>query len=371
MKSIRFWLFIALLGIWACSTDDGSSSNDDDDNSVTFDRKAMLTNWADNLIIPAYEDFAVRLNTMQSAYAAFSTDANEANLTTLRTAWLEAYKSWQYVSMYEIGPAETANYRMQMNTYPTDTDAIDQFTTSGSYDLAAEANFDAKGFPALDYLLNGMAATNAEIIASFDTNTRNLTSDIIDDMIALTTTVVNGWKGTYRDEFVNNSGASATASTDRFVNDYIYYFEKYLRAGKMGIPIGAFTGTPAPQTLEAYYSPQNSKILFLAGLTASQDFFNGKHFGSSAKGESLASYLVALNSVKDGDELNEIINAQFDTARSYVSALGTFKDEIENNASPTDMLLAYDEVQRIIPLLKVDMVSAMSISIDYVDADGD
>jgi hypothetical protein len=35
------------------------------------------------------------------------------------------------------------------------------------------------------------------------------------------------------------------------------------------------------------------------------------------------------------------------------------------------MLLAYDEVQRAVPLLKVDMVSAMSINIDFVDADGD
>ncbi len=54
-----------------------------------------------------------------------------------------------------------------------------------------------------------------------------------------------------------------------------------------------------------------------------------------------------------------------------VSTLDSFRIEIENNNPATDMLLAYDEVQRIVPLLKVDMVSAMSISIDFVDADGD
>ena len=35
------------------------------------------------------------------------------------------------------------------------------------------------------------------------------------------------------------------------------------------------------------------------------------------------------------------------------------------------MLEAYDELQRAVVLLKVDMIQAMNISIDYVDADGD
>ena len=54
-----------------------------------------------------------------------------------------------------------------------------------------------------------------------------------------------------------------------------------------------------------------------------------------------------------------------------VEALDPFLEEIENNNPPTDMLLAYDAVQLVVPLFKVDMVSAMSISIDFVDADGD
>ena len=62
---------------------------------------------------------------------------------------------------------------------------------------------------------------------------------------------------------------------------------------------------------------------------------------------------------------------RLDLAREMVTSLGAFKSEIEENTPPTDMLMAYDEVQRVVPLLKVDMVSAMSIAIDFVDADGD
>ena len=139
----------------------------------------------------------------------------------------------------------------------------------------------------------------------------------------------------------------------------------------MGIPLGVFTGTVAPQTIEAYYSEGLSNELFLEGLDAVQGFFNGKHFGSAQTGESLASYLQNLNTLKDEEALDELINVQFNTARDMVSALGAFKTEIEDNDSPTAMFLAYDEVQKAVALLKVDMVSAMSISIDFVDADGD
>ena len=139
----------------------------------------------------------------------------------------------------------------------------------------------------------------------------------------------------------------------------------------MGIPLGVFSGTPLPQNVEAYYEREISNELFLEGLSAVQDFFNGKHFGASASGESLASYLDALNKVKNGEDLSAIINTQFNEARTLVSGLSSFRSEIENNTPPTEMSLAYDAVQKAVPMLKVDMVSAMSISIDFVDADGD
>ncbi len=373
----RLFLFpIMILFIWACSTDAERKEGADFDDAVSFDRSAMLINWADNIIIPSYEAFENDLNSFNIAFGDFSADPTAANLVTLRASWLEAYKSWQKVSMFEIGTAETVGLRLNLNTYPTDVGVLEQFVASGSYDFTLPSNRDVKGFPALDYLINGLAATDAEIVAVYATGTNKdayLTyfKDVLDDMVSLTSQVRSDWNNTYRDTFVSNDGASSTASVDRFVNDYIFYYEKFLRAGKMGIPLGVFSGTAKPNTIEAYYKADISKELFLEGLDAVQDFFNGRHYGSATTGESLATYLQALNTVKEGEQLDVLINQQLNTARNAVSALGTFRDEIENNSSPTNMLLAYDEVQRLVPLFKVDMVSAMSIGIDFVDADGD
>lgn len=386
MKGKWYYAFVAILVIWACSSDssnptpgtddDGMGGGTDDEVPVTFDRGAMLTNWADNIIIPSYQAFQTDLAALQTAFETFESDKSEINLQAFRQAWEAAYITWQKVSMFEIGPAESAGYRLNMNTYPADTDLINDHITTGTYDLTLPSNRDSKGFPALDYLLNGLAADDTALLdlwtngAEAD-NTMAFITAMLADMTALTNTVVGDWEGSYRNTFVSNDGSSATASVDRYVNDFIFYYEKFLRAGKMGIPLGVFSGTPAPNTIEVFYKPELSKTMFLTGMDAVQDFFNGKHFGSATTGESLASYLGALNTLKDGADLAEVINDQMNEARDLVNGLGTFRDEIENNTPPTNMLLAYDEVQRVVPLFKVDMVSAMSISIDFVDADGD
>ena len=161
----KFWhaLLIVALVAWACSSDN-SDEETEDPISVTFDRGAMLTNWADNIIIPAYTAFQSNLSNLNATYTIFSTDKTVDNLVAFRTAWAEAYASWQTVSMFEIGPAEAVGYRLNMNTYPTDTDLVNSNISSGDYDLLLPSNRDAKGFPALDYLLNGLEDNDTALV---------------------------------------------------------------------------------------------------------------------------------------------------------------------------------------------------------------
>lgn len=374
MKKKVLFLAIVTLIFWACSSD-GNDSDPDPIDPIEFDRNALLVNITDNIIIPGYKDFDQKLEALKVSFEAFSADPTTTTLNTVKDSWFTAYKTWQQVSMCEIGPAETLDYRLNMNIYPADNEKIEGYISSGDYNLALASNRDAKGFPALDYLFHGLADTEetlVEIYAGAD-GSKYLTyvAALLDDMETMTKTVLAEWENGYGTTFVANDGASATASVDRFVNDYIFYFEKFLRAGKMGIPLGVFSGTPSVEHLEAFYSGGNSKALFLEGLLAIQNLFNGKHYDGQGEGPGLASYLDVLNTVKDGEDLAQAINDQINTARTAVEGLGNFKDEIENNTPPESMLNAYDEVQRVVPLLKVDMVSAMNIHIDFVDADGD
>ncbi len=376
-----FILAFLLIALGGCSSDDGTTGGSqgdetptDDPKPVSFERSTLLVNWADNIIVPSYEAFASELEVLQGTFEAFRSDASTDNLVAFRAAWLSSYLAWQRVSMFEIGPAESAGFRLNINTYPVDAEKVTA-NMNGTSDLALPSNRDAKGFPALDYLINGLADTDEAIVSKYNEADREqllaYTDKVITDMVGLTGTVLSEWNNGYRNTFVSNDGASATASVDRFVNDFIFYYEKFLRAGKMGIPLGVFSGSTLPDRVEAFHEGTISNTLFLEGLSAVQDFFNGKHFGSNETGESLATYLEALNSVKGGESLTDLINIQFNKAKESVASLRPFKEELMENTVPAEMGNAYDEVQRAIPLLKVDMVSAMSISIDFVDADGD
>jgi hypothetical protein len=122
--------------------------------------------------------------------------------------------------------------------------------------------------------------------------------------------------------------------------------------------------------VEAFYKKDISKELLLEAINASRDFFNGKSFDGNSTGQSFKTYLDYLNTIKNGENLSALINNQFEVAKTKANELnGNLAQQVETDNSK--MLATYDELQRIVILLKVDMIQALDVSIDYVDADGD
>ncbi|NRA92693.1 MAG: imelysin family protein, partial [Psychroserpens sp.] len=321
MKKI-FIPFIAISLVFACSSSDSDSDNGGQD---TFNRQAMLSNWADNIIVPAIQGFSSSLDQMVSAKNDFIANPDQTTLTNLRTSWLSAYSNWQYVEIFNIGPAESINYAFQMNIYPTNVQDIQNNIANGNYDLTSVNNNDAVGFPAVDYLLYGIADNDSDILNAFtsDANANGNTqylSDVIDQMQTLTNTVLTNWTTNYKDVFAANTGNTATSSTNLIANDFIFYYEKGLRANKIGIPAGVFSTTPFSDKVEAFYNQEVSKMLALTALDAVQDFFNGRTYNSNQTAESFKSYLDFLNTIKNGEDLSTLINAQFNEARTKIQA---------------------------------------------------
>jgi len=369
MKKFAVFILTIIL-FWGC-TDNGPSGPSPDD----FDREAILENWADNLIIPAFTNFNETTEQLHTSAEAFTADPSQQNLETLRESWESSYLAFQHVSMFEMGLAMDIRYRDYLNIYPTDSEEIENSIQSGNYNLELPSLTDSQGFPALDYLLHGLGESDDEILSYYTTdgnaeNYRTYLTDLTERIDNLTAQVLDNWTSVYRDEFVNDSGNGANSSLDMMVNDYIYYYEKNLRAGKIGIPAGVFSGSPLSSHVEAYYSKGFSKELFNEALIASINFFNGYHFNSDTDGQSLDDYLDYLNTMKDGEDLTELINSQFEMARNEAEALDPdFAAQVETDNSL--MLSTYDELQKNVVNMKVDMLQALNINVDYVDSDGD
>ncbi|MDW7695905.1 imelysin family protein [Flammeovirgaceae bacterium SG7u.111] len=371
MRKASTLLLICIIPFF-CTLFSCSEKKAEEPEKDNFDRQAMLTNWADNIIIPAYEAYVVTTADLVAAKDAFVNEPSETKLQTLKATWLSAYTAWQKVSMFEIGKAEELTLRDYTNIFPTNAAEIDANLQSGTWNLALPSTRVQQGFPALDYLLHGLAATEAETTTLFSTNEnhRNYLSDVTDRIHSLADQVLKDWKGGYREAFIAESGSSANSSVNKLVNDYLFYYEKFLRAGKIGIPAGVFSNQPLSDNVEAFYNKDVSKSLFITSLQASYDFFLGKHFSGGSTGESLKSYLDFLNTITNGESLSKEISSKFENALSKGNLLGdNLYQEVETNNQA--MLATYDALQEIVILMKVDMFQALNIKVDYVDADGD
>ncbi|MEC8615855.1 MAG: imelysin family protein [Bacteroidota bacterium] len=367
----------------SATTDGNSSSSDDEttsedssssDNfeSQTFDRKALLTNWANNIIIPLYENFNTNLTALSDEITKFNETPNLDNLKLVREKWLDAYKSWQHVEMFNLGKAEETYFQSKMNVYPSDKERIERNLTNETYNLDNPNNNDAQGFPALDYMLYGSDESDEKIVDKYLLENKKYNtylSSLIDKMVSNTSVVVNDWNQN-KDTYINSTENTSTSSINKITNDFIYYYEKLFRANKIGIPAGVFSGSKLPDRVEGYYSKIYSKDLALEAMSAIENFFVGKKYNSEEKGESLESYLNFLNSEKNGTSLSESITDQFKVAKETIDKLNNdFASQV--NEDNNKMLVAYDEIQKGVVFMKTDMLQSLSISVDYVDADGD
>lgn len=353
--------------LWSC-TDDESGVPGGEDNS--FDRREMLIHWADNIIIPAYRHYHHTLLTLNAEIDSFGTVPDTASLQQVRAGWEAAYIAWQQVSLFEIGRAERLSMRSFTNTYPADPQKIENATAEENATLSLPSTRTQQGFPAIDYLINN--GTDEGIVKQYTESTlrQKYLTTLAEKLLGMATEVLNDWEGTYRDTFVSNAGSDAGNSVNKLANDFLFYYEKNLRAGKVGIPAGRFSNNTLPNQVESLYRPQLSKTLLLTALTAVSDFFNGVPFGEGSEGIGFDDYINYLETTDADGSLSTMINQQFGSAKT---ALGMLRDnlKLQIETDNTKMLELYDELQKNVILIKTDMFSKLSIRVDFTDADGD
>jgi predicted lipoprotein len=356
----------------ACQKD----KTDDKGSTSGYDRKAMLTNYADNYIIPAYAEEMNAVVAMQTAIKAFAMQPNATTLATAREKWLTAYQSWQKVAMFELGPAEGVSLLQFVNTHPCTPSKIQNNISTSSYNLASIGSGDEQGFAAIDYLINGLASTDQVIIDNYSVmagavNRGSYLTALADRLVTLLGGVQQQWNGDYRNTFVNATGTDVSSSTSKLVNSYVLYYERFLRSGKIGLPVGAMTGFSKPELMECYYSPQNSRGMADIGMAAMIKVFKGESFSNTTSGPSMYQYMVTLgNKDNSGTLIADVIVKEMNEAAQAVHGLDADL-KLEFMVSRPKVLQAYQQMQEVVPLIKVDMVSAMGISITYVDNDGD
>lgn len=363
-------LIILAISLHSCQNNDGPK------DGTTLDQTAFLTNIGENLILKGYEELEGKAAALAQSADNFAEDANADNLNDLRTKWIDAYYSWQKVAFYNFGPAET-NGILTINYYPADVDQITENISSGTYNLATAANISSKGFPALDYLLFGIEESDEDIVAYFASteNARTYMVDLAQNIYSLAEEVFNNWSpggSNYLATFVANKGTNSGSGLSQLVNAWSQYIEVHVRNAKIGIPNGNSVATsqkfdPLPDRTEAYYSKIYTKELLETTNTALKDFYLGKR-GDGTDGVGIHDMLIELNA-QNGTLANDYRDLFIDVESQLDAIDGTWIDALTDNGAEVTEI--FNNYKAIVALLKVDIVSALSISITYADNDGD
>ncbi len=366
-KLVGVLLFGVLLFSTSCERTTG--------NSDTWNRSTMLQHWADDIIIPAWNNFSVASTEAVLAADTFSLKLDASSLETLRFKYQVAYRSWQKVSLFEIGPGEQRNIRLRCNTYPTDTSEIkinvNQLHLGNEPNLLLPSTFTQQGFPALDYLLYSKGSV-ADQLNYLSTQPGAVTymKFLFSSINNLANEVYTEWSTDYRTTFLEGNGSSASASVNKMANDFIFHYEKELRAGKVGIPAGIFSSNTLPHSIESLFNPGFSKELFQTSFDAHVAFFNGTSYDGLSDGPSFSKYLDHLGATENGQPLSDAVNQQFEASQTALNGVTeSFKATVETDNFT--MLGLYDELQRNTIRIKTDVMQILNVKIDYVDADGD
>ena len=84
IKKIFSSSFVLILLIFSCNSD-----SDDNSSEVWEQKSEMLTNWADNFIIPYYTTLTNKLENLEASANTFTSSRNQQNLENLRNSFLK------------------------------------------------------------------------------------------------------------------------------------------------------------------------------------------------------------------------------------------------------------------------------------------
>lgn len=368
MNKMRIAIVSILLMLFYMSCSKKSNTKDDQ-MPDGFDKTAMLTNYADQLIIPAYEQMQQKLALLQTSVDVFLVTPNATTQTALKAVFKDTYLQVERISVLEFGPSKNNSFIGFINTLPantmkkvgekTDLAIMEENIASGNWNLVQNSAIHQQGFPALDYLFFANDAV-AKFADAGSANRKKYVQDVLNRIKSLLDQTLSTWKSTYRAQFIANTKSDSGSPISYMLNQFAYEMDM-LKGPRIGWPFGTQSGgVQFPELCEAYYAGL-SLDLAIENMNSLKNMFTANN-----SGKGISDLLSALGnkSLKD-----EIVN-QFNVVDAKLKAIpAPLSSALANNKPAIED--ANKEIQLLLRLIKTDAVSKLGVQISYVDNDGD
>ncbi|MCU0468041.1 MAG: imelysin family protein [Arcicella sp.] len=329
-----------------------------------FDRKLMLTNYYDNLILPAFTTLETSTISMETAIKTLASTPTEGNLLAAQKAWEDTYLVWLKANAYNFGPTGEDGIKKgiaeEIGIFPVSESKIEANISSNKLTFN-DFNRDNRGFLAVEYLIFDKAALNKLQVQ----NRRNYLLAVTENLKGFVTEAKKGW-GAYKTDFVNKNGTDAGSSTSQLYNEFVKSYEA-MKNFKLGLPLGLRAGqTQAePTKVEGFYSGKSLKFIE-AHFTTIENIYYGR---GSADGLGFKEY---LETVEGGKNLIASTEAQIAVIKNTLKAIPQATPMAEQIVkSPQGLVNLQTEMQKQTRFFKSDMSSVLGIAITFSSGDGD
>lgn len=336
-------------------------------------RRRVLHHVAHEVAEPAFDGFRLAAHAAADRASALCDAPDAARLAAARDAWIAERDAWQRLLPFNFGPIADQMQQGPLDFWPARPDTIDAAITDApaAIDAAylATRGTSAKGMPALEYLLFGTDAAAVLPALQGPDGPRRCAYAVAlaGDIAARADQLATAWSPGYAETLARAGDGSAVygsaqAGVDEVTNKLIDALAVMVKA-KLDTPLGNLTGAAVdPALLESRFAGR-SKADLATDLAAVWSVYHGADPRVDAGG-----LAVLVNDVDPG--LNQRVHVQYESAVQAVAAIPEPMSDALVNARNA-VQFARDEVDALRRMLKLDVASALGVTLSLSDNDGD
>jgi|GEM_PF-3577649 len=346
-----------------CKTeDDGKVKGSTTDKStITLQLEALYN----NEIAVVNNLFISEIETLQTVVNAFQKEITETNSIAIQSQWKKVISIWKRLELYAIGPVAKKSFKAQIHDWPANQIRINNFietTTNINENFIAKQGVNVRGLSAVEVLVFG------KTLESYTTG--DLAPKQMDYLIAITNDLVTKSKNyvsewqAYEADFKSNVAQSIQGSQNQLFNAIVFKVEE-LRKSKLGNPLGIISGNdPNIELTEAFLSEYSLSII-KEEVKGIERLFTG-NYQSNSNNLGFYDQLQKLGR----DDLVKKIQSQFLVINQKTTAIQpNLERQLQNDVNK--VLELFDEINKLVTLIKVDTSSTLNIIVSFNDNDGD
>ena len=333
---------VLALAVASCKKD--STNNTGNTTAQATLEQNVLTDFANVLVNPNYQDIQAKANIMNNAIIAFNANSTDANLDAVRVAWKNTRGAWESCEGFLFGPVEDASYDPTMDDWPVNKADLDALIASNN--ALQVTDIDAlgttlKGFHAIEYIAFGVGSTQKA--ANITARDKLYLGSLGQSLYNTTTELRNSWDpaaGNYTAQ-VTTAGKGSTRYTTRLdlfkalVGSMADICNEVANE-KMQTPLAA-----KDSTLDESQFSHNSVTDFKNNITGVLNAYKCQYNGAS--GHSLSELVASKNASLDNkiqSQINTAIASFNGITVSYELAIYTQQNQIKTVQAAINTLKA-------------------------------